>query len=98
MTATAQRTSLLARLTAAGIDAATVVRNRRTGVYTVSFRDPDLNNQASAGTDRADVWAARITAALDDVQVVDTYTSVAEWRNPANPPVLFASVFLKVAA
>lgn len=85
---------LLSALRARGIEADNVTRNRRTGVYTVKFAAPNMNNFYSRGTDSARVWAERIEACFDDVEIIDTYDSVAEWR--PQQPVLFATVFLRV--
>lgn len=85
---------LLSALRARGIEADNVTRNRRTGVYTVKFSAPNMNNFYSRGTDPARVWAQRIEACFDDVEIIDTYDSVAEWR--PQQPILFATVFLRV--
>src|SRR5690554_3572205 len=85
---------LLTALRARGIEADNVTRNRRTGVYTVKFAAPNMNNFYSRGTDPAIVWAQRIEACFDDVEIIDTYDSVAEWR--PQQPILFATVFLRV--
>lgn len=85
---------LLSTLRARGIEADNVTRNRRTGVYTVKFTAPNMNNFYSRGTDSARVWAERIEACFDDVEIIDTYDSVAEWR--PQQPILFATVFLRV--
>jgi hypothetical protein len=85
---------LLSTLRARGIEADNVTRNRRTGVYTVKFAAPNMNNFYSRGTDSARVWAERIEACFDDVEIIDTYDSVAEWR--PQQPILFATVFLRV--
>lgn len=85
---------LLLDLRAAGIVASSVIRNRRTGVLTVKFAAPDISDFTSQ-TDPAKVWAERILNAVDGYEVVDTYDSLAEWRNPTNPPVLYATVFLR---
>lgn len=85
---------LLAALRARGIEADNVTRNRRTGVYTVKFAAPNMNNFYSRGTEPATVWAQRIEDCFDDVEIIDTYDSIAEWR--PQQPVLFATVFLRV--
>ena len=85
---------LLTTLRARGIEADNVTRNRRTGVYTVKFTAPNMNNFYSRGTDSARVWAQRIEECFDDVEIIDTYDSVAEWR--PQQPILFATVFLRV--
>lgn len=85
---------LLSTLRARGIEADNVTRNRRTGVYTVKFTAPNMNNFYSRGTDSARVWAERIEACFEDVEIIDTYDSVAEWR--PQQPILFATVFLRV--
>lgn len=87
---------LLSALREHGIEVDNVVRNRRTGVYTVKFASPNLSNFYSKGTDSARVWAERIEAAFSDVEIIETYDSVAEWR--PQQPVLFATVFMRVAA
>jgi len=85
---------LLSALRARGIEADNVTRNRRTGVYTVKFTTPNVTNFYSKGTDPARVWARRIEECFDDVQIIDTYDSIAEWR--PQKPVLFATVFLRI--
>lgn len=90
----AQGKSLLEALQAAGIHASDVSRNRRTGIHTVRFVAPNLTAMDSPGTAPAKVWARRITAAFSDVEIVDTYDSVAEWRE--GQPVIFATVFVKI--
>lgn len=82
---------LLSALRARGIEADNVTRNRRTGVYTIKFAAPEMNNFYSRGTDSAKVWAERIEAAFSNVRIIDTYDSAAEWR--PNQPILFATVF-----
>lgn len=85
---------LLHALRARGIEADNVTRNRRTGVYTVKFAAPNMSNFYARGTDSARVWAQRIEDCFDDVEIIDTYDSVAEWR--PQQPILFATVFLRV--
>jgi hypothetical protein len=87
-----QGKSLLSRLAAAGINASSVTRNRRTGVYTVKFVAPNVNDFYSKGTDSARVWAERIQAALPGVEIIGTHDSVADWR--PRMPVMSATVFL----
>lgn len=89
----AQGKSLLEALRAAGIEASDASRNRRTGIYTVRFVAPNVGDFNSRGTDPAKVWATRITNALTDVEVVNTYDSRADWR--AGNPVLFALVMVR---
>jgi len=90
----AQGKSLLEALRAAGIDASDASRNRRTGIHTVRFVAPNVGDFNSPGTDPAKVWATRITNALTDVEVVDTYDTIADHR--PNKPVLFAQVFVRI--
>lgn len=85
---------VLATLRAHGIEAADVSRNRRTGVYTVRFGSPNVANFYARGTEPAREWARRIEDCFEDVEIIDTYDSVAEWR--PHKPVLFATVFLRV--
>lgn len=85
---------LLTTLRARGIEADNVTRNRRTGVYTVKFAAPNMSNFYARGTDPARVWAQRIEDCFEDVEIIDTYDSVAEWR--PQQPILFATVFLRV--
>jgi len=85
-----QGKSLLEALRARGIDADNVTRNRRTGVYTVKFVAPNVGDFNSPGTDPAKVWATRITNAMPDIEVVNTYDTIADWR--PGKPVLFATV------
>lgn len=90
----AQGKRLLHALRSRGIDAANVTRNRRTGVYTVKFASPNMHDFDARGTEPAHVWAQRIEDAFTDIEIVDTYDSVAEWR--PQQPILFASVFCRV--
>lgn len=85
---------LLHALRAKGIEASNVTRNRTTGVYTVKFAASNMNNFYARGTDSARVWAQRIEEAFSDVEIIDTYDSVAEWR--PQQPILFATVFCRV--
>jgi hypothetical protein len=85
---------LLHDLRAKGVEADNVTRNRRTGVYTVKFAAPNMNNFYARGTDSARVWAQRIEAAIPNIEIIDTYDSIAEWR--PQQPVLFATVFCRV--
>lgn len=84
---------LLAALRARGIQAGSVRRNRRTGVYAIRFGAADVTNFASSGTDSAQLWAQRIQEQFDGVEIIDTYDTVADWR--PQQPVLFATVFLR---
>lgn len=83
---------VLAELQSQGIEAGSVTR-QRTGVYAVEFRAPNPANQGERGTDPARVWARRIEARFDGIEIVDTYDSVADWR--PQRPILFATVFLR---
>lgn len=85
---------LLPALRARGIEADNVTRNRRTGVYTVKFTTPNVTDFYSKGTDPARVWARRIEETFSDVEVIDTYDSIAEWR--PQKPVLFATVWMRI--
>jgi hypothetical protein len=91
-----QGKTLLSRLAAAGIQADNVTQNRRTGVFTVKFTAPNINNFYSKGTDSGRVWAERIQAAIPEADIIDVYDSVAEWRPQL--PILFATVFLALPA
>jgi hypothetical protein len=84
---------MLSALRARGIDAGSVRRNRRTGVYAVRFSAPEVTNFYGDGTDSAQLWARRIQNSFDGVEIVDTYDTVADWR--PQRPVLFATVFLR---
>lgn len=88
----AQGKSLLEALRAAGINASDA-KKQRNGVHIVYFRDPDLVNLESKGTDPAKVWAKRIENVLTDVEIVDTYENRADWR--AGNPVLWALVMVR---
>lgn len=88
------RKSLLKRLEAAGIRPTSVVRNRRTGRYTIKFVGPNNDNFYSRGTAPAQEWAERIQEALPLADIVEAYDSVADWR-PART-VLFATVVLNL--
>ena len=83
---------VLADLQSQGIEAGNVTR-QRTGIYAVEFRAPNPGNMGERGTDPARVWARRIEARFDGIEIVDTYDSVADWR--PQRPVLFATVFLR---
>lgn len=85
---------LLSALRAKGIEADNVTRNRRTGVYTVKFAAPNMSNFYAAGTLPAREWAVKIEDCFTDVEIIDTYDSVAEWR--PQQPILFATIFLRV--
>jgi hypothetical protein len=85
---------LLSALRAKGIEANNVTRNRRTGVYTIKFAAPNMSNFYSRGTLPARVWAQRIEECFTDVETIDTYDSVAEWR--PQRPILFATVFIRI--
>jgi len=89
-----QGKSLLEALRAAGIEAHNASRNRRTGIYTVMFCDPNISDLNSKGTRPAREWAERITAAFEDAEVIDMYDSVAEWR--PGKPVIFAQVKVRI--
>ena len=90
----AQGKSLLEALQAAGINASNVKRNRLTHVHTIEFVDPNLTDLKSTGTASAKTWARRITAAFSDIEIVDTYDTIADHR--PNKPVLFAQVFVRI--
>lgn len=83
---------VLADLQSQGIEAGNVTR-QRTGIYAVEFRAPNLSDIGERGTDPAHIWARRIEARFDGIEIVDTYDSVADWR--PQRPVLFATVFLR---
>jgi len=84
----------LEALQSVGIEAHNASRNRRTGIYTVMFCDPNISDLNSKGTRPAREWAERITAAFEDAEVIDMYDSVAEWR--PGKPVIFAQVKVRV--
>ena len=100
MTATTRRTlqgpAVRDLLAAHGIEAESVTRNRRTGVYTAHFKDLNLDSFYSKGTHPARVWAERIQEALPMADIIDGYDSVAEWR--PEKPVLFALVTFTLPA
>jgi hypothetical protein len=79
-----------------GIEANTITRNRRTGVYTVKFAAPNMSNFYAAGTDSYRVWAERIESVIPDAEFVadQCYDSAAEWR--PSQPILFATVTLRI--
>src|SRR4051794_17361172 len=89
-----QGKKVLAALREQGIEADNVTRDRRSGVYVVKFGAPNPNNFNGRGTDPAQVWANRIQSSLDDVEIVSTYDSVADWR--PQKPVLFATVLIRL--
>lgn len=85
---------LLSTLRAKGIEADNVTRTRRTGVYMIEFAALNMSNFYAAGTLPARVWAQRIEECFTDVEIIDTYDSVAEWR--PQRPILFATVFIRI--
>lgn len=76
------------QLIAAGLPAE--VHGYRRTQATVRFRGHD------AGTERAEVWAERIAAAVPGLRVVETHNSVADWRPGC--PVLTALVIVEFNA
>src|SRR5829696_176737 len=85
---------VLAALREQGIEAGNVIRDRRSGIYAVKFGAPNPNHFNGRGTDPAQVWANRIQSSFEDVEIVGTYDSVADWR--PQKPVLFATVFIRL--
>lgn len=84
---------LLNRLRAAGIDAQNVTRNRKTGLFFVDFKVPDVDDFDAPGIPPANEWARRIRQQISGVEVVDTHDTIAAWR--PHQPVLLATVVLR---
>lgn len=83
---------MLAALWERGVEASKVER-QRSGMFIVTFRDPDLQNINSFGTNPAWAWAECIEIALPNYEVVQTYDCVAEHR--PHQPVLWSTVMLR---
>lgn len=75
-----------------GVEASKVER-QRSGLFIITFRDPDLQNIESFGTNPAWAWAECIEIALPGFEVVQTYDSIAHHR--PNQPVLWATVMVR---
>lgn len=92
-----QGPAILAQLHAAGLaEAHAVIRNRRTGQYTVKFSDPQHNSMYTRGLPPVRELAERIQEALPLADIVDAGESRADWR-PHNPA-LYATVIFNLPA
>lgn len=85
---------ILQKLRTAGIAAKDLRRRLHNGVIEIRFQAENVTDFYGKGTDPVAIWARRIENAFSGIEIVDTYDTVAEWRQGS--PILYATVFLKI--